>query len=224
MSGCRSSSVCESSGSVAASKTSKSLSRPSRCLTPARKIGPESATTMLVRLIEPAAPLRPCPRQPQTSMPLLSLLVFRRQSRWCFPSGKEPSIGLPAYLMMVISVGKMTLNQSMEAFNPVSEPADVVLSCRVASRAGCRYHFQFVVRGRFLRLIGGVGLLASACVLVSRRRPPPPGRRRTAASTTSTRSRSRRPAVRSTAARRAGPAPVARRLPGRPGASSSPRT
>ena len=26
------------------------------------------------------------------------------------------------------------------------------------------YHFQFVVRGRFLRLIGGVGLLACACL------------------------------------------------------------
>ena len=36
----------------------------------------------------------------------------------------------------------------------------------VAPRARRRYHLEFVVRGRFLWLIGGVGLLASACVLV----------------------------------------------------------
>jgi hypothetical protein len=36
----------------------------------------------------------------------------------------------------------------------------------VATRGRRRYHLQFVVRGRFLRLLGGVGLLASACLLV----------------------------------------------------------
>src|SRR4051812_37511803 len=128
MSGCCSSSVCESAGSAAASKTSKSLSRPSRCLTPARKIGPASATTMLVRLIEPAAPDRPCPPQPQASTPLLSPTLVFDASPGSASLRKEPSIGLPAYVLMVISLGKMTLNQSLEAFNPASEPADVVLS------------------------------------------------------------------------------------------------
>ena len=66
---------------------------------------------------------------------------------------------------MVISAGKMTLNQIMEPFNPVREPAPVVPSHPVEPSHERRYHLRFVLRGRFLRIFGGVGLVVCACLL-----------------------------------------------------------